>query len=157
MTTKSILQVEDDENDRFLLKRVFEHAGITSPLHVVTDGQMAIDYLSGEGQFADRRRYPLPCLVLTDLNLPKKSGLEVLRWIRHQPHLKKLVVVVFSSSALPQEVDVAYDLGVNAYIQKVADPDNLKEIAHLLKGWWLGHNHFAPIAESRRTDLADTR
>jgi len=157
MTTKGILQVEDDENDVFLLRNVFEQTGITNPLHVVTNGQMAIDYLGGKGQFADRQRYPLPCLVLTDLKLPKKSGLEVLQWIRHQPHLKKLVVVVFSSSALPKDVDRAYELGANAYIQKVANPDQLKEIAHLLKGWWLGHNHFAPITESRRADLADLR
>ena len=139
----------------FLLRRVFEKAGITSSLHVVTDGQMAIDYLSGTGQFADRQKYPLPCLVLTDLKLPKRSGMEVLQWIRHQPRLKKLVVVLFSSSALPQDVDLAYELGANAYIQKPADPDKLKEIAHLLKGWWLGHNHFAPIVESRAADVAD--
>jgi CheY-like chemotaxis protein len=149
MTTKSILQIEDDENDVFLLRNVFEGAGIANPLHFVTDGQMAIDYLSGNGQFADRQKYPLPCLVLTDLKLPKKSGLEVLEWIRHQPRLKKLVVVVFSSSAHPKDVDKAYELGANAYIQKTADPNQLKEIAHLFKGWWLGHNHFAPIGESR--------
>jgi len=151
MTTKAILQVEDDENDVFLLRRVFEQAGITSPLHVVTDGEMAIDYLSGAGKFVDRQKYPLPCLVLTDLRLPKKSGLELLRWIRHEPRLKRLVVVLFSSSALPQDVDLAYELGANAYIQKSSDPQQLREIAQLLKGWWLGYNHFAPIVESRRS------
>jgi CheY-like chemotaxis protein len=157
MTTKGILLIEDDENDVFLLKNVFERAGIANPLHFVTDGQMATDYLGGKGQFSDRQKYPLPCLVLTDLKLPKKSGLEVLEWIRHQPRLKKLVVVVFSSSALPKDVDKAYELGANAYIQKTADPDQLKEIAYLFKGWWLGHNHFAPIGESRRADATDTR
>ena len=157
MTTKSILHVEDDENDVFLFRRVFEQTGITSPLHVVTDGEMAINYLSGAGQFADREKYPLPCLVLTDLNLPKRSGLDLLQWIRRDPQLKKMVVVLFSSSALPRDVDQAYELGANAYIQKVADTHQLKEIAHLLKGWWLGHNHFAPIAESRRVDFSDAR
>ena len=83
--------------------------------------------------------------------------MEVLQWIRHQPSLKKLVVVLFSSSALPQEVDLAYELGANAYIQKPSDPDKLKEIAQLFKGWWLSHNHFAPIVESRNTDVADMR
>jgi CheY-like chemotaxis protein len=154
MIEKGILQVEDDENDVFLFRRVFDKAGISSPLHVVTDGQMAIDYLSGKDQFGDSQKYPLPCLVLTDLNLPKKTGLEVLQWIRHQPYLKKLVVVMFSSSALPQDVDLAYELGANAYIQKSADPDQLKEIAHLLKRWWLGYNHFAPIVESRKAEAA---
>jgi len=155
MTTKGILQVEDNENDVLLLKNVFQQTGITNPLHVVTDGQMAIDYLSGHGQFADAQKYPLPCLVLTDVNMPKKSGLEVLRWIRHQPQLKKLVVVVFSSSALPQDVDQAYELGANAYIQKSADSRQLMEIAQLLKGWWLGYNHFAPIVESKRVNGAN--
>src|SRR5215471_18181388 len=157
MTTKPILQVEDDENDAFLLRNVFGRAGITSPLQVVTDGQMAIDYLGGRGRFVDRQKYPLPCLVLTDLNLPKKSGHDVLRWIRRQPGLKKLVVVVFSSSALPQDVDLAYELGANAYIQKSSDPNKLKEIAQLFKGWWLGHNQFAPMVESRREDLVEMR
>jgi len=152
MTTKSILHVEDDENDVFLFRRVFEQTGITSPLHVVTDGEMAINYLSGAGQFADREKYPLPCLVLTDLNLPKRSGLDLLQWIRRDPELKKMVVVLFSSSALPRDLEQAYELGANAYIQKSADPRQLKEIAHLLKKWllgWLGYNHFAPIVESR--------
>jgi CheY-like chemotaxis protein len=157
MTTKTILQVEDDENDVFILSRVFERAGITSPVHVVTDGEMAIEYLSGVGQFADRQKYPLPCLVLTDLKLPKKSGLELLKWIRNEPGLKKLVVVLFSSSALSWDVDLAYELGANAYIQKPADPSQLKEIAQLLKGWWLGYNHFAPIVEPRRTNVAEAR
>jgi len=149
MTTKSILHVEDDENDVFLFRRVFEQTGITSPLHVVTDGEMAINYLSGAGQFADREKYPLPCLVLTDLNLPKRSGLDLLQWIRRDPQLKKMVVVLFSSSALPRDVDQAYELGANAYIQKSVDSHQLQEIAQLLKKWWLGYNHFAAIVESR--------
>jgi len=148
MTEKCILQVEDDDNDVFLLKRVFDQAGISSPLHVVRDGQLAIDYLSGAGGFADRQTHPLPCLVLLDLNLPKKNGLEVLEWIRHQPRLKSIVVVLFSSSALPQEVERAYELGVNSYIQKSSDSNQLREIAQLLKGWWLCYNHFAPIFDS---------
>ena len=148
MTEKCILQVEDDDNDVFLLKRVFDQAGISSPLHVVRNGQLAIDYLSGAGGFADRQTHPLPCLVLLDLNLPKKNGLEVLEWIRHQPRLKSLVVVLFSSSALPQEVERAYELGVNSYIQKSSDSNQLREIAQLLKGWWLCYNHFAPVFDS---------
>src|SRR5436190_9188254 len=113
MTKKGILQVEDDKNDVFLLRNMFDRAGITSTVHVVTDGQMAIDYLDGKGQFADRQKYPLPSLVLTDLNLPRKNGLEVLQWIRSQPRLKELEVVVFSSSALQKDVDQASELGAN--------------------------------------------
>jgi CheY-like chemotaxis protein len=145
MKGNCILQVEDEEPDVFMLKVVFKRAGITSPVHVVTDGEMAIHYLSGVGKFADRKAHPLPCLVLLDLKLPKVSGLEVLEWIRDRPGLKKLVVVVFSSSALPRDIERAYELGANSYIEKPSSIDHTVEIAQLLKGWWLGYNHFAPV------------
>jgi CheY-like chemotaxis protein len=147
VSNRCILQVEDDENDVFLLQRVFQRAGIASPLHAVTDGEMAINYLAGAGAFADRAKHPLPCLVMLDLKLPKVSGLEVLEWIRRHPTLRKLVVVVFSSSCQPEDVDRAYDLGANSYIQKPSDMQHTLEVAQLLKGWWLGYNHFAPIYE----------
>src|SRR5262245_9040094 len=147
MSTNCILQVEDDANDIFMLKRVFDQAGITCPLQTVTNGEMAIDYLSGAGEFAQRANYPLPCLVLMDLKLPGKSGLDVLQWIRQQPQLKKLVVVMFSSSAMQADVNRAYELGANSYVQKPPSPNQLREIAQLLKGWWLGYNHFPPILE----------
>ena len=142
---KSILQVEDDENDIFLMRHVFEEAGIGSPLHVVTDGEMAMDYLSGKGQFADRKKYPLPCLVLLDLKMPRRNGLEVLAWIRQHPQLKSLVVVFFSSSAETQDVERAYALGANSYIQKPSSPVQLREVAQLIKGWWLSYNQFPPV------------
>jgi CheY-like chemotaxis protein len=153
MSTKCILQVEDDEGDVFLLKRVFEQAGITSPLQTVTDGQMAIDYLSGAGDFADRQKHPVPCLVLMDLKLPRKEGLEVLRWIREHPQLNKLVVVMFSNSAEKADVERAYEFGANSYIQKPPSLEGMIEIAQLLKGWWLGYNHFPPILEAAGTQI----
>jgi CheY-like chemotaxis protein len=92
-----------------------------------------------------------------DLNLPYKSGLEVLEWVRHQPRLKKLVVVLFSSSAQPQDVDRAYELGANSYIQKPTDPNQLMEIAQLLKGWWLGYNQFAPMMEAWQAEVGSSK
>jgi CheY-like chemotaxis protein len=148
MNCQCILQVEDEEADVFLLKRAFKKAGIASPVHVVTDGQMAIDYLAGKGAFSDRKQHPLCCLVLLDLKLPKVGGLEVLAWIRGQPHLRKLVVVIFSASAQPGDIERAYHLGANSFIQKPSDPERLLEITQLLKGWWLGYNHYAPIHET---------
>ncbi len=147
LKTRCILQVEDDENDVFLLRRVFQKAGMPCPLQVVGDGQAAIDYLSGTGVYSDREKYPLPCLVLLDLKLPMRGGLEVLKWIRQHPVLKKLVVVVFSSSDRHEDVDRAWELGTNSYITKPAEIQKTLEIAQLLKGWWLGYNHFAPIQE----------
>ena len=142
------MQVEDDENDVFLMERAFAHAGITNPVRVAVDGQAAIDYLSVASAFGDRQNYPLPCLVLLDLKLPKISGLEVLAWIRRQPELKKLVVVLFSSSLTPSEVERAYELGVNSFVQKPSDFRQTAEIAQLLKRWWLGYNQFAAVTES---------
>ena len=145
MNTKCILQVEDEEADVFLLQLIFKRTGINSPVQAVTDGEMAIHYLSGVGRFADRQKYPLPCLVLLDLQLPKVSGLDVLAWIRQQPYLNRLVVVVFSSSALPEDVSRAYELGANSYIEKPSNMERTLELAQLLKGWWLGFNRYAPI------------
>jgi CheY-like chemotaxis protein len=146
---KCILQVEDDENDVFLLERVFKRAGIANPLRIAADGQIAIDYLAGQGDFRDRERYPLPCLVLLDLKLPKRDGLEVLEWIRRQPALRNLVVVVFSSSSLPQDIERAYKLGANSYVQKPSDAERALEIAQLFKGWWLDYNRFAPVYDTQ--------
>ena len=151
MKAKCILHVEDDEPYVYLLRLTFERAGITSPVHVVSDGQMAKDYLAGLGEFADRQKHPLPCLVLLDLKLPKVNGLEVLEWIRQQPGLKKLVVVVLSSSAQPEDVERAYELGANSYIEKPLELGRTQEIVQLLKGWWLGYNRYAPIDGTRQT------
>ncbi len=144
-----ILQVEDEEADIFLIQHVFKKAGITSPLQAVTDGQMALDYLSGTGAYADRATHPLPCLVLLDLKLPKLDGLEVLAWIRQRPQFQGMVVVVFSSSSHPADVERAYRLGANSFIQKPSGMDKTLEVAQLLKGWWLGYNRFAPVYESQ--------
>src|SRR5438128_10999889 len=83
----AILLVEDDEGDILLLRRAFRNARIANPLIEVRDGQAAIQYLSGDGDFAERTRYPLPFLILLDLRMPKLSGFEVLAWIRDEPAL----------------------------------------------------------------------
>lgn len=140
-----ILQVEDSEGDEFLLKYVFAKAGITNPVQTVRDGQEAMDYLAGEGEFSDRSKHPIPCLVLLDLKLPKLSGLDVLEWIRRQRHFQQLVVVVFSSSGQPEDVRRAYELGANSYIEKPCNIDDTLSMAYLFKGWWLGFNKYAPV------------
>lgn len=148
-TSPCILQVEDEEADIILVRYVFKLAGISNPLHLATNGQMAIDYLCGVGDFADRARHPLPCIILLDLKLPRITGLEVLAWLRQQPALKHIVVIVFSSSAEPRDVQRAYDLGANSFVQKPAGLEPTLEIVRRLKAWWLGCNCFPPpCAES---------
>jgi CheY-like chemotaxis protein len=141
----SILHVEDDEQDVFFLQRAFGAAGIANPVRHVRDGEEAIDYLGGTGPHANRKEPLQPHLVLLDLKLPGKSGLEVLEWIRAHPTLRAMVVIVFSSSPEPEDVERAYHAGANSYIVKPVDLDQYAEIAILLKRWWLGYNQFAPV------------
>jgi len=144
-----ILQVEDDENDAFLVERAFARAGVNRPLRVARDGQQAVDYLSLAESSVDPEQYPLPCLVLLDLNLPGMSGLDLLAWIRKQPRIKRLVVILFSSSVAPADVERAYELGANSVVQKPNDLSQAAEFAQLLNGWWLGFNRFAAFEETQ--------
>jgi CheY-like chemotaxis protein len=148
MSDTCILQVEDDANDVLLLQHAFERTGITNPLRVATDGQMAIDYLAGNGPYGDRNRHPLPGLMLLDLKLPRRSGREVLQWIRERPAFQAIVVIVFTSSSYVGDVGLAYELGANSFIIKPADSFHYVELARLLKDYWLRRNQFAPLSQA---------
>src|SRR5436190_5340755 len=104
--TGVLLWVEDDQNDILLVGRAMEKMGIDPPM-VVRDGQEAIHYLSGQGKFADRGCHPLPWLILLDLKLPKRSGLEVLQWLRAQPELRRIPVIIFTSSKETSDINRA--------------------------------------------------
>src|SRR5262245_28825507 len=123
MPLQPVLYAEDEDNDVFLMRRAFERAGVENALQVVGDGTKAIQYLSGAGEFADRRRFPMPCLVLLDLNLPRRSGLEVLKWLREQPALQELPVVMLTSSLQDCDIGSAYNLGANGYLVKPPSSD----------------------------------
>jgi CheY-like chemotaxis protein len=145
---KPILLVEDDQNDVFFLQYAFESAGIENPVQVVSDGQDAIHYLAGNAQYADRNRFPLPCLALLDLKLPGKMGNEVLRWMRKQPHLSNLVVVVLTSSPDSRDVDGAYENGAQSYLVKPVSLEKRLEMAKAIKRYWLDLNEFPSIGRS---------
>src|SRR5216683_2996297 len=132
-----ILLVEDDEEDILLLRRAFRNAHIANPLIEVRDGQAAIQYLSGEGDYADRTRYPIPFLILLDLRLPKLSGFEVIAWMREQPQLAHLIVVVLTASDHVPDVTKARDLGANSYLVKPGNFEELVEMVKRIKGRWL--------------------
>src|SRR6185295_16611879 len=133
----AILLVEDDEADILLLRRAFRNAHIANPLIEVRDGQAAIQYLSGEGEYADRSRYPIPFLVLLDLRLPKLSGFEVIAWMRDQPQLAHVIVVVLTASDHVPDVTKARDLGANSYLVKPGDFEELVQMVKRIKGRWL--------------------
>jgi CheY-like chemotaxis protein len=139
----TLLLVEDNGDDVFFMKRAMSAAGITHPLEVAEDGQMAIDYLDGKGEFADRQRFPLPFLMFLDLKLPHKSGLEVLEWIRSQPALRTVVVLVLTSSREESDVTKAYTLGANSFLVKPPSGLQLNELVKLIRSYWLENPQIA--------------
>lgn len=115
---KNILLVEDDENDVFFMQRAMQKANISFPMHVVMDGQAALDYLSGTGRYQDRNQYPLPDLMFLDLKLPYVHGFEVLSWVREHPVLSELPVIILTSSPEERDQRQAEELGVRSYCVK---------------------------------------
>src|SRR6266480_399402 len=127
----TVLLVEDDLNDIFLVKRAFKMAQLQNPLQVVTDGQEAILYLRGDGKYADRETHPLPKLIVMDIKMPRRTGFEVLEWVKGNGRpLRRIPIVIVSSSNNPHDINRAYELGANAYMVK---PVNFKEVEHLFE------------------------
>jgi CheY-like chemotaxis protein len=136
LESRTILVAEDNEDDIFALKRAFKKAQLGNPLQVVNDGQAAVDYLSGAGEYADRQRFPLPLLMFLDLKMPYLNGFEVLSWIRERPDLESLPVVVLTSSDENRDHQRAYSLGARSYLVKPPDPDEIKRLIESLEPLW---------------------
>lgn len=132
-----VLYAEDDENDVFFMQRAFALAGISHPLRIVPNGRMALDYLLGEGVFKDRQEHPLPCLLLLDLNMPGKSGHQVLQAVRGQASLASLPVIIVTSSNQERDIQRANDLGANDYLIKPGDPEDLLRLVRAIHERWL--------------------
>ena len=150
----SILLVEDDTDDVFFVSEALRRSGIDLPLEVASDGQQAIDFLSKADE-SGIVQGGVPCLVLLDLNLPRKSGLEVLRWIRQDSPNKSMIVIVLTSSTSDTDMAQAYLLGANSYIIKPSDATRLRELGQLLKQYWLGWNQIPtpPPTIKQRSEL----
>lgn len=133
---KCLLQAEDEPADVHLLKYSIENSGVDLCLHDVHDGQAAIDYLSGHGPFADRATHHFPRLLLLDIKMPRKSGFQVLQWIRSTPTLPPLSVVMFSSTLREQDVQEAYRLGANAFVIKPASVQERNDFVKSLVSFW---------------------
>jgi CheY-like chemotaxis protein len=135
-----ILLAEDDKGDVFLMRRAFEQAGIGNPLFVVNNGQEAVDYLAGVGEFAERAKYPLPGLMFLDLKMPWMDGFDVLAWLRRQKQFEKLRVVMLTSSRLQSDIDKSRRMGAYDYRVK---PHEFAELVALLndvrKSWQEQH------------------
>ena len=135
------LLAEDSENDVCLMKEAFKKAGVVNPLRVVRDGGEAIAYLKGAGPYQERAEHPLPLVLLLDLKMPGKDGFDVLRWVRAQPTLKRLVVIILTASNRAEDADRAFDLGANFYLTKPGPFKALVEMSRCLRDW-LRLNHF---------------
>jgi CheY-like chemotaxis protein len=135
-TPFTVLLVEDDLNDIFLVKRAFKTARIQNPLQVATDGLEAIHYLRGESKYADREAYPLPKLVVMDIKMPRRTGFEVLEWVKHDPLLRRIPIVIVSSSDNPGDINRAYELGANAYMVKPMDYRAVEHLFQSITHYW---------------------
>jgi CheY-like chemotaxis protein len=132
-----ILLAEDNEDHVLLIRRAFRQSGLVNPIHAVPDGEQAIAYLKGEGRYANRAEYPLPCLLLLDLKMPNKNGFEVLEWLRSQPAFSALRVVVLTTSGEMRDINRAYQLGANSFLTKPVDFRDFVQLTSAIKGYWI--------------------
>lgn len=146
MTRNTVLLVEDNNSDVFIIQRTFKKLKADLSLEVVADGDEAIAYMNGNGKYADREQFPIPALVLLDLKLPRRSGFEVLEWIRKQPVLCRVPVVVLTSSRQSADVNLAYDRGANSYVVKTVNPRETEELGTIIHRYWLGINQKPEVA-----------
>lgn len=132
----TILLVEDDRDDVFIFQRTLKAAGIANPVIVVTTGQDAVDYLSHQGEYTDSEKYPLPFVIFLDLKLPYLDGFDVLSWIRAQPHLRSIIVVVLSGSDETRDHQKAYALGARTYLVKPPQVKDIKMFIESMASYW---------------------
>jgi len=144
ITGKTILLVDDSEGDLFLMRMAFERAGFNSPVQEVHNGEAAIAYLKGEAPYNARDKFPLPAVILLDLNMPMKNGFNVLEWLRTQPVLKRIAVVILTASMRREDLEHAFDSGVNSFLVKPSGIEDLIAMVRTL-GDWLRLNHFPPL------------
>ena len=131
-----VLHVEDDPNDALLMNLAFRKLDLDSQLQTVDDGDKAIAYLTGQAPFNQNQEPSLPSFVFLDLKLHRCSGFEVLKWIRGQPGLRALPVVILSSSVQPEDVRRAYELGANSYVSKPSSLEGIVEMVRVAHAYW---------------------
>jgi CheY-like chemotaxis protein len=153
--------VEDNPDDVLFVRLAFDAAKLQHPLFTVRDGRQAIEYLSGAGQYADRKQFPLPRVVFTDLKMPYADGFDLIKWMRNDAHARRVPVIVLSGSGLARDVNRSYELGANAYMVKPPDARAMERLLRTIGEFWdLGEksdfdsfNNSAaatPLTQSRR-------
>lgn len=139
-----ILLVDDNENDLFLMRRAFGKAAFDVPLQEVHNGVEALAYLTGAHPYSDRVQFPLPTVMLLDLNMPKGNGFDLLTQVRAQEGLRRLSIIVLTSSALTEDIERALDCGASAYLVKPSSFEALVAMIRCLREW-IEINHFLSL------------
>jgi CheY-like chemotaxis protein len=133
----TIVVADDDADDRLLIADAFQEARLANPVSFVTDGEELLEYLRGEGKFAARAGKPLPGLILLDLNMPRMDGRRVLMELKASPELRRIPVIVLTTSKAEEDILRTYDLGVNSFISKPVTYDALVEVVRAIKHYWI--------------------
>ncbi len=144
----TVLLAEDDPDDILLTQIAFEKARLANPLQVVRDGEEAIEYLKGDGQYANRLLFPVPILLLLDLKMPRANGFQVLEWLRKQSEFSRLPVAIMTSSDHDPHITRAYQLGADSYLRKPPDAAALLDLVQRLHAYWLIVNEPLSVAEA---------
>lgn len=142
----TILVVDSNPDDAHFTQLALQRVGVITPVQIVPDAEQAMAYLSGQGAYADSESFPVPVLILLELDLPGRSGLEFLDWLRRRPVLKRLPVIVLTSSRSQEALNRAYELGCNSYLVK---PTAFNALLVLMQGfvhYWLSMNQAAELS-----------
>lgn len=134
---RPILMVDDDQDDRMLTEKALRKNGVSNPVQFLVDGEELMDYMKRKGKFSEPQASPRPCFVLLDLNMPRMDGRKALLFLKADPELKKIPVVVLSTSSAEEDILRSYNLGANSFIVKPVDFDGLVSMAESLKNYWL--------------------
>jgi DNA-binding response OmpR family regulator len=137
---RTILLVKDSEDDVLFIRRALKLTGAALSHQIAPDGQVAIDYMSGTGEYADREKFPLPSMVLLDLKLPRVLGFDVLRWIRARREFANIPVVIMTDSTQRTDWERGYRLGANSFMVKPSTTDELMALAKCLTDYWFKYS-----------------
>jgi CheY-like chemotaxis protein len=151
---QTILLVDDSDDDVSLMKHACRAAHFKASLQTVNDGEEALEYLKGEGAFADREEYPLPTVMLLDLNMARVNGFGVLSEVRAQPEFKRLPIIVLTASTRQEDVDRAFELGANSYLVKPSSMAGLIAMICCLRDW-LDYNHFPSLNSLTKPEVRE--
>jgi len=133
----TIMVVEDDANDQFLIQDAFREIGVTDPIQLVASGAQAIAYMMGDGKFADRQKYAYPTFIMTDLKMPDGDGFAVLEFLKSNPQWKVIPTIVLSASADLDDIKKSYMLGASSYHVKPQSHEQLRNQLKVINDYWM--------------------